>query len=265
MHLHFLSGLPRAGTTLLASILRQNPKITASLESPVGQIVTDAVTSMGERNEARLFLDNLQRAAIIRSIMSTYYIGAPPWRIDNNRRWTANLDLIAQCWHDSKVIALVRPMHEIVDSFERLFRAGALMPSIIHGGTANRTVYDRFDTLVGGDGVIGFAWKALRDAFYGPHSDKLIIIEYADLAQRPQEVMEFLTAQLGLPAWNYDFEDIVQIPKAEEFDQQLLTPGLHALLPTVRYDNRPFVIPPDVIARCAPPFWRVKKTETSAP
>lgn len=47
-HLHFISGLPRAGTTLLASILRQNPAVHASIMSPIGQVVTDAVTAMGE-------------------------------------------------------------------------------------------------------------------------------------------------------------------------------------------------------------------------
>ena len=35
---HFIAGLPRSGSTLLAAILRQNPAITASMSSPVGAI-----------------------------------------------------------------------------------------------------------------------------------------------------------------------------------------------------------------------------------
>ena len=34
--IHFISGLPRSGSTLLAGILRQNPRFHAAMTSPVG-------------------------------------------------------------------------------------------------------------------------------------------------------------------------------------------------------------------------------------
>ena len=33
--IHFISGLPRSGSTLLAGILRQNPRFHAGMTSPV--------------------------------------------------------------------------------------------------------------------------------------------------------------------------------------------------------------------------------------
>jgi len=33
--LHFISGLPRSGSTLLSAILRQNPRFYAGMTSPV--------------------------------------------------------------------------------------------------------------------------------------------------------------------------------------------------------------------------------------
>jgi len=33
--LHFISGLPRSGSTMLSSILKQNPRFTASMTDPV--------------------------------------------------------------------------------------------------------------------------------------------------------------------------------------------------------------------------------------
>ena len=36
--LHFISGLPRSGSTLLAAILRQNPRFHAAMSSPVGSL-----------------------------------------------------------------------------------------------------------------------------------------------------------------------------------------------------------------------------------
>ena len=35
--IHFISGLPRAGSTLLAALLRQNPRFSAGMTSPVGR------------------------------------------------------------------------------------------------------------------------------------------------------------------------------------------------------------------------------------
>ena len=34
--LHFISGLPRSGSTLLSALLRQNPRVHAAMTSPVG-------------------------------------------------------------------------------------------------------------------------------------------------------------------------------------------------------------------------------------
>ena len=34
--IHFISGLPRSGSTLLVAILRQNPRFHAGMTSPVG-------------------------------------------------------------------------------------------------------------------------------------------------------------------------------------------------------------------------------------
>ena len=44
--IHFISGLPRSGSGLLAAILQQNPRLTASFQSPIGQVVTAAVKHM---------------------------------------------------------------------------------------------------------------------------------------------------------------------------------------------------------------------------
>ncbi|MGI4764644.1 MAG: sulfotransferase, partial [Janthinobacterium lividum] len=33
--MHFISGLPRSGSTLLAALLRQNPTVHAHISSPV--------------------------------------------------------------------------------------------------------------------------------------------------------------------------------------------------------------------------------------
>jgi sulfotransferase len=45
--LHFISGLPRSGSPLLAGILRQNPQFHAAMSSPVAPMMNGALEQMG--------------------------------------------------------------------------------------------------------------------------------------------------------------------------------------------------------------------------
>ena len=44
--IHFIAGLPRSGSTLLAGILRQNPRFQAGMTSPVGTMFMALQTAM---------------------------------------------------------------------------------------------------------------------------------------------------------------------------------------------------------------------------
>jgi sulfotransferase len=56
--LHFISGLPRAGSTLLAALLRQNPRFTAGMSSPVYALFRSMLIETSARSEGSVFIDN---------------------------------------------------------------------------------------------------------------------------------------------------------------------------------------------------------------
>jgi sulfotransferase len=253
---HFISGLPRAGSTLLASILNQNPACSASIMSPLGRIVTASLTAMGPSNEAESFITNDQRKYIIEGLVASFYADdAHAVIFDNNRRWCANMALLNEVFPDSKVIACLRSPAAIVDSFERLFQANPLNLSVAYGATANLTVYDRVKELMQSTGVVGFALNAFRGAFFGPHKENLICVSYDDLARFPAAIMAEITQALSLPPHNYNFEVIEQIPGVEQFDRDISTPGLHTLKSRVVYEPRTSVLPPDILRSLPPAFW----------
>ena len=144
----------------------------------------------------------------------------------------------------------------IVDSFERLWAANPYRTSIILGCEANTTVYDRVNTLMSKNGVIGFALNALRTAFYGPLSDRLVLVPYDDLARFPDRMLEHIHHKLMLEPFKYDFSNVQQIPGAAEFDDQLGAPGLHSVKPKFAYEQRKSVLPPDLYQGLPPPFWQ---------
>lgn len=261
---HFISGLPRSGSTLLASILRQNPSIHASIMSPVGRIFSDVHTSLGPANEANSFITDKKRRDILKGLFESYYKDCGASIIfDNNRRWTANINVLAALFPDSKIVCCVRTPREIVDSFEHLFFDNPLGLSIIYGGTSNTTIYDRVTALMAPTGVLGFALNAFRSAIYGPHKDKLLCVEYDHLARFAPAVMTELTTALQLPHHNYNFDKIDPIPGAAQFDLDVATPGLHDLKPQVVYEQRASLLPPDLWHNLPPAFWRVKEGATN--
>lgn len=255
-NIHFISGLPRSGSTLLSAILRQNPGLHASMTSPVGALVTGLLRQMSQENEAAVFIDDRQRQDVLVAVVQAFYRQelAGQVVIDTNRLWCAKMPLLATLFPDSRVVACVREVPWIVDSIERLVRTNALEPSRIFSFDPGGTVYSRVDGLGAGNGMIGFAWNALREAFYGAQSDRLMLLRYETLTADPARAIASVYEFLGLPPFTHDFDHVAF--DATEFDARMGTPGLHTVRPRVAPQPRQTVLPPDIFHRVEPDsFW----------
>src|ERR1700750_1936942 len=102
--IHFISGLPRAGSTLLSAILKQNPRFHAGMTGPVGSLVDGMLRTMSMNNETAIFISDAQRRAIIENIFSTFYQDMPKGDVvfDTNRVWCAKLPLLAELFPKAK-------------------------------------------------------------------------------------------------------------------------------------------------------------------
>ena len=90
MKYHFISGLPRSGSTLLSAILRQNPRFHASMSGPMASMVDHTLEQMSGRNEFSSFISNAQRNNIIHGLFNGYYKTIDkPVIFDTNRSWCA--------------------------------------------------------------------------------------------------------------------------------------------------------------------------------
>jgi sulfotransferase len=118
-----LSGLPRTGSTLLSSILSQNPKIHAEGNSAVCQLMWDMQQSVVNSEQIKASNKNVLDA-LVKPIPHTYYADvAKPIVVDKCRSWTlpANVEILNRYFDSApKVIVLVRPLVEIVASFMAL-------------------------------------------------------------------------------------------------------------------------------------------------
>lgn len=68
---HFVSGLPRSGSTLLAALLRQNPRFHAGMSGPLAGLFGALLSEMSARNEFSVFIDDAKRERILHGLLDS--------------------------------------------------------------------------------------------------------------------------------------------------------------------------------------------------
>ncbi|MBB4284821.1 sulfotransferase family protein [Roseospira goensis] len=256
--MHFISGLPRSGSTLLSALLRQNPRFTASMTSPMGALVSANLTLMGPGGEVGLLVEESQKPRILRGLFDAYYAETRADVVfDTNRQWCARMPLLRALFPGAKVIACVRDVSWIMDSIERLIRKQPFQPTRLFSGPGDAaTVYSRVESLARADRLVGFPWAALKEAFYGEDAESLLIVEYEFLCRAPEQVLRLIYAFIGEP-W-FDGHDVNNVAfDAPTFDAALGIDGLHRVRPKVEYVPRRTVLPPDLFNKFqGMDFWR---------
>ena len=254
--LRFISGLPRAGSTLLAAILRQNPALHAAISSPLCGIVSSLTRSMGTANEFAVFLSDDQRARIVASVFEAFYAGAHGKALifDTNREWCAHLPALVALNPGTRILCCLRSPAWILDSIERHVQANPFARSRLFGEEAADSVYTRAEHTLR-KGLLATPLQALRQAWYGEHASRLIAIRYDSLVARPAEVISRLYELLGEPPFQHDFENLEYEEQA--FDAYLGVPGLHTVRRRVEYVPRATILPPDLFNQNDRSFWDV--------
>ena len=200
--IHFISGLPRSGSTLLAAILRQNPRFHAAMTSPVGAMYMALESAMSRRNETAVFIKDTQRRNILRGAFANYYslIEDEKMVFETNRIWCAKLPALTQLFPEARVICCVRNIAWIMDSIERLVRKNAFELSGMFGFEPGNTVYTRLNRVAMSDGLVGFALDALKEGFFGEQGQRLVLVEYEALARAPYSTIQHLYTVLESPS-----------------------------------------------------------------
>lgn len=262
-HVHLISGLPRSGSTLLAALLRQNPRFSAGMTSPVSSLFSVIHPKMCG-GEFRTFFDDAKQAAVLRAIVDAYYRDIPDDHVvfDTNRSWSGKAGLLGELYPQSRIICCVRDVGWIIDSFERMLNKNPLQLSGIFNFQTGGSVYSRVEILMNADkGLIGKAWSRLREAWFGENAQRLIIIPYEHLAQYPQRTLQRLYAELGEAPFDHDFTNAAY--DEPEYDAALGMPGLHTIRPKVEHQERQPCIPPDIFAKyAAANFWEKPELNT---
>jgi sulfotransferase len=259
---HFISGLPRSGSTLLSAILRQNPRFSAGMTSPLASLFNSVLPKMSGTSEYAPFFDEIKRRRVLKSLLSAYHnedLAQGKLVFDTSRVWTAKLSLLDALFPKAKVICCVREVPWVIDSVEKLVRGNPTHVSRMFRGKSTASIYGRVKDLMDSEtGLIGLPWGCLREAWFGEHADKLVVVRYESMTKNPSEVVRRIYESIGEEPFGHDFEHIEY--QEDEFDHRLGMPGLHTVKRKVQRLDRPTLLPPDLFMKYADMnFWENEK------
>ena len=269
MRFHCIAGLPRSGSTMLATILRQNPRFQVALASPIPDLLDCLMRKMsGESLWRSNFDEGGRRERMLRGLVENYQEflrvgGQPLVCFDHNQPWNGKLGLLDKLFPEARVIACVREVPEILNSMERIVRENPLEPAKLFHFNSETTVYSRVAMMMApGTGFVAHPWEQLREAWLGPFREKLIVVEYDELIAMPSAVLAGIYGRLGEPLFQHDFEHFYYW--AEDADRRTGMLGMHRAQGPVRQRKADTFLPPEIVRQYSGPevhFWRPGKEE----
>ncbi len=242
--LHFISGLPRAGSTLLCNILAQNPRF--HLTSPPGilDIMFLVRRQWNQVVEFKATPNEKGKLRVLRGIAESFYSAGgvtQPVIFDKSRAWLGMLEMAETLFEtEARVIVPVRDVREVLASFQKIWRSNQHMRQATEAaarGPAWETLNGRCSLWLQGDQPIGLCYNRIKDAITRGLRDRLHFVDYTQLTQRPVEILEGIYEFLGEEPFQHDFNNISQV--TGDYDEMYPVPGLPAIRPKLEPLSEP--------------------------
>jgi len=245
--LHFLSGIPRSGSTVLAAILNQNPLTHVSTTSGLVHILDGMANTwttaplLGEKDPDR---DGLAQA-MCGVIDATYAHIDKPVIIDKSRGWPIPTIMFAMAKvlnRQPRIIATVRSVPDCAASFVRIAKPADL-DEFMRSEHLMTHLKAAYISLQGG---------------YMAAPENFCIVDYDDLMDDPKGQLERIHAFLELPPFEYDFTHIDGSTVSEDDENLHGYAGMHDVKPVLeRQHNQTAreVLGKHYHALCQPEFW----------
>ena len=234
--IHFISGLPRSGSTLLANILAQNPRFHATATSGILEILFLVRNGWGKIAEFQAAVDRVEnerdKLRVLRGILESYHAErGRPVVFDKSRSWLAHLELAEKLIErPAKVLVPVRDVREVLASFERLWRSTAATSQVAQEAknyAEFQTVAGRCDVWMRRDQPVGLALNRIKDALHRGFADRMHFVRFESLTRAPEPTLRAVYEFLGEPWYAHDFDRVEQV--TAEDDRVYGFPDLHTI------------------------------------
>ena len=223
-----LHGLPRAGNTLLGSIINQNPKVAVTANSIIADMLGELYT-LQNIDIFKNFPDHKSFDNVTKSLIQTYYKDWPQEYIIDRAPWgiPVNLKFLKEVQEDIKIIVLVRDVEEILASF---IKWSQKEPTSFVNQYAAKTIEEKCDMLMDKDGVIVKELIGIKHLLDHQPKEMYHIVEYNDLCDNPEQVIKDIYKFLNIPLWGHRFVNLDQFEvNGMKYDDNIVGQNLHTI------------------------------------
>jgi hypothetical protein len=195
----FLSGMPRAGNTLLSSLINQNKEITVTANSIVCEALY-MLSTLKENLVFKNFPDHQSLDNVFNNVFNNYYKDWISKYIIDRGPWgtPGNLELLKKIIKKPKFIILYRPILEILASFIKIEKPINIEEQC--------NIYMDIDK--GRNGIIDRYLWSIENIL--KNKEDHIIIHYKDLVNNSEKEIEKIYEFLNIPFKKIQLENFNQ-------------------------------------------------------
>lgn len=231
--IHFFTGLPRSGQTLLTSILSQHPKLYAA-ESRMNFVLKDLDLSLFQNcskvyDEINTYLEH-RKNSISGFIEGFYKSVNKEVILDKSLEWNIDYkDASRIGMEDSKIIVTVRPIEDIIASHIKLITENSLKNSVDEMlKERGLDITNEHRALLIWEEVVKEYYKSLYEMLHFMPTDKVFVVDYNKLNSNPKETLNSICKFLEIDEYEFDLNNISNNASKYEYNELLkYLPGLH--------------------------------------
>lgn len=238
----FLSGLPRSGSTLLGSIIGQNPDFHVTPTSPLLDLLCFTNQNFNLLDQKYTYDKDVVSANVYKGIIESFYKHIDKkYILDKHRGHPRNLVPLKRFVADEpKIICTVRPVSEIIASYIKLIEKNKQSDNFIDNhlkskkipiniGNRAKCLWEEY--IISPYESMKFGLKNYRD--------NLHIVEYENLVNKPDIVLKEIYDFLGLPHHLGHLYENIHNFCAEEKDAAWGLENLHLIRTILKKTSTP--------------------------
>ena len=226
---YFLSGLPRAGNTIISAILNQNKDIGVSANSLVAETLYKLDLWKASDVAFKNFPDEGSYDSMMSGILPSYYSQWDQKYIIDRSGWGTpdNLQLLKRyCPNEIRIVCLVRDVSDVIRSW--IDWSNRNPDNYLNKDTNNGSIEEKSEYLLHPHRQLIRSILSVNNLIQVGHDH--LIVDYDDFVNNPHQEIDRIYNFLDIPSYNHDLTSIKQFKmNGVEYDDSILGKDLHKI------------------------------------